>query len=262
MKKITLLLFVAFQAINLQAQQSITFKIGYKPSTTYNQTTDQTTKNSISYGADMEPMEQDASTKMNTIIKTGKLTNGIIPISMALSADKDSDAAAAIPEGATLYGIVKQDGTPQFDSINAPGMAAETKAVMMGTMKALASQNLVPSRTVKVGETFTIDTPVEMPMGPVTMHMNTKTTYKLIKVEGRKAHFDMAMVIDMKTNIQGQDMKGSGVGSGNLVYDMDNFYFLQQNLKSNMKMDMDAQGMKMTISITQDSKVNTVISAN
>jgi len=263
MKKIALLLLVAFQAINLQAQQTITFKIGYKPNTTYKQTQDQTTKNTISYGSDMEPMEQESSLKLNSIITTGKVTStGIIPITMQMSADKDSDVAAIMPEGATIYGIVKQDGMPQFDSINAKGMPAETKAVMMSTMKAVASQSLISERKVKVGETFTIDTPLEMPMGPATMIMNTKTTYKLNKVEGRKAFFDMSMVINTNGNIQGQEIKGSGVGTGTLVYDIDNNYFLENNLKSNMKMDIDAQGMKMEIGVGQESKMSTVITAN
>jgi hypothetical protein len=259
MKKLALLLFVAVQAISVQAQQTINFKIAYKPNMTYKQTTEQSMTNAISYGEDVEPMEQESSSKMSSTIKTGKLSNGTFPITMTLEADKDSDASAVMPEGATVYGIVKQDGMPQFDSINAPGMPAETKSAMIAMMKTMASQNMVPDRKVKVGETFSIDTPMELPMGPMVMNMNTKTTYKLTKVEGKKAYFDLNLVINMSSQIEGQEMKGSGTGTGTLVYDIDHNFFTQQNLKSNMKMDMEMQGMKMNIGVNQDMKTNVEI---
>jgi hypothetical protein len=262
MKKLALLLFVAVQAISVQAQQSITFKVAYKPNTTYTQTSDQATSSSVSYGEDMEPMEQDVSSKMTTTLKTGALSGGTMPITMIIEADKDTDVGAALPEGATIKGTVKQDGTPEFTSIEAPGMPEEQKQMMMGMMKSLAAQNLVSARTVKVGETFTIDTPLDMPVGPTTIKMNTKTTYKLTKVEGKKAYFDINAVIDMSSNVEGQDLKGTGTGVGTMVYDIDNTFYTQLNLKTNMKMNMDAGGMDMVIGTTQDSKVNVVIVPN
>lgn len=262
MKKIVLLLLVAFQVLSLQAQQSIKFKIGYKPSTTYKLATEQKSKTSVSYGADMEPMDQEATTKVFNTVKIGKLTGTTMPLVMTMEADKESDAAAVMPQGATVYGNVKQDNSVQFDSINAPGMPEQTKNVIMTMMKSMATQYVVPERTVKVGETFVVDTPVEVPMGPINMLMNTKTTYKLVKVEGKKAYLDLNMIIDISANAGGQEMKGSGTGSGSIIYDTDKNFFIQQTTKSNSKINFEAQGMKMTISSIQDATVNAEITSN
>jgi hypothetical protein len=262
MKKIALLLLVTFQALSLQAQQTVKFKIGYKPNTTYKLVTEQKSKTSVSYGADIEPMDQETAMKVINTVKIGKLTGNVMPLVMTMEADKDSDATAVMPQGATVYGIVKQDNSVQFDSINAPGMPEQAKTVIMTMMKSVATQYVVPERTVKVGETFVVDTPVEVPMGPVNMLMNTKTTYKLLKIEGKKAYFDMNMVIDISAKVSGQDMKGSGTGSGSLVYDMDKNFFTQQVTKADSKITFEAQGMKMSISSIQDSTINAEITTN
>lgn len=263
MKKIALLLFVAVQALSVNAQQSINFKIAYKPNTVYKQTTEQATTSTISYGEDMEPMEQEATTNMTHITKTGKLANGAMSIIIEMAPEKGSEMEMVMPNGATAYGIVKQDGVPQIDSVNAPGMPAQTKEIMLSTMRTMAGQNLVPAaRTVKVGESFTVDTPIEMPIGPATMNMNTKTTYKLNRVEGKKAYFDLTMSIDMKTNAEGQDMKGTGSGSGTMVYDIDNNFFTNQDIKTDMNMNFEAQGMAMSMTLKQDSKIDVSISQN
>lgn len=262
MKKLALLLFVAIQAISVNAQQTINFNIAYKPNMSYKLTNDQLSVTSISYGADMEPMEQEMNLKTTNVIKTGKAANNAYPFTMSIEMDKDSEAAAMMPNGATLKGTIKQSGTPEFEGIDAPGMPEEQKTAMMATMKALATQFIVPARKVKVGESFVIDTPMDVPAGPMTMKMNTKTTYKLIKVEGKKAFFDLVSVIDITANMDGEDMKGTGSGTGSIVYDIDNNFFTEQNMKTTTKMDFKVQGMEMSMSSTQDVKTKVDISAN
>lgn len=262
MKKIALLLFVAFQVASINAQQSIKFKMGYKPSTTYKITSDQKSSTSISYGADMEPMVQEAAINMIQTFKTGKLTGNSMPIVMTMVPEKGSDAAAVMPNGATIYGSVKNENQVQFDSISGDGMQEQTKSMMMTMIKTMASQYVVPERTVKVGESFSVDVPMDMPMGPITMKMNTKTTYKLVKIEGKKAFFDLVTVIDISGDMSGQEMKGSGSGTGLLVYDIDKNFFTEQTGKSTSTMAFEAQGMKMNIAATQDINMKAEVSAN
>lgn len=262
MKKIALLLLITFQVLSLHAQQSIKFKIGYKPNTTYKIGIVQKTNSSISYGADMEPMNQESVSDIAQTMKTGKFTGSTMPMTIALQAGKDSDAAAIMPNGATIYGKISQENSVQVDSLNAPGMPEQAKSTILTMMKGMANQYVVPERTVKVGETFTVNTPMDVPMGPVTMHMDTKTTYKLTKVEGKKAYFDLNMIIDMKADAGGQEMKGTGKGTGSLIYDIDNNFFSQQDTVSDSVINFEAQGMKMSITNKQDSKVNVQVLPN
>lgn len=261
MKKATLLFLLALSGLSVSAQQTINFKIGYKPNMTYNQTTVQTNKTAISYGEGMEPMENEAKTTSTTVTNTGKAVNGEYSFVSEMNFDKDTQAAAAMSEGIKFIGKVKADGQLQIDTMEAPGIDEQTKAIMQESLKANLTKGLAPERKVKVGETFTQTTPTEMPIGPATIVMNTKTTYKLTKVEGKKAYFDVSQTVDMSSKAQGPEIKGSGSGSGTMVYDIDNNFPVENNLSTNFKMTMDMQGMIMDLSVTNMSNETTVITS-
>jgi len=256
MKKATLL-FLLVGATALA--QSVTIKMGYKPNTTYRQTQDQKVATEISYGEGMEPMKQDGASKTTSVTKTGKLTNNIIPFTTELELDAESAAAAQIPKGTKLYGKTDVNGVPKFDSIHAPGMNPQIKDMLVKMMQSNLSQSIIPQKTVKVGESFVVDTPFELPMGPVTMNMQNKTTYKLIKIEGKKAHFDLSSVYTLTTKVEGQDMKGSGTAMGSMIYDTDAGYPTQMNTITDMTMAFKAQGMDMNLKTKVDLKQNTQV---
>lgn len=238
--------------------QSVTVKMGYKPNTTYKQTQDQKVTTEIAYGEGMEPMKQDGSNKMTLITKTGKQINNIVPFVTELQLGADNPASSQIPAGTKLYGK-SVDNVPKYDSIHAPGMDAKIKDMMVSMMQSNLSQSVIPQKTVKVGESFVVDTPFDLPMGPMTMNMQNKTTYKLIKVEGKKAYFDLSSVYTLSTKVEGQDMKGSGTAMGNMVYDIDAGYPTQMNTVTDMTMAFKAQGMDMNLKTKVDLKQITEI---
>lgn len=238
--------------------QSVTIKMGYKPNTTYKQIQDQKMMTEISYGEGMEPMKQDGASKTTSITKTGQAANNIIPFTTELELDAESAAAAQIPKGTKLYGKTDVNGAPKFDSIHAPGMNPQIKDMLVKMMQSNLSQSMIPLKTVKVGESFVVDTPFDLPMGPVTMQMQNKTTYKLMKVEGKKAYFDVSSVYTL-TSKEGQDMKGSGTAMGNMVYDIDVAYPTQLNTVTDMSMAFKAQGMDMNLKTKVDLKQTTEV---
>jgi hypothetical protein len=260
MKKITLLLLLVLSAVGANAQQFVNFKIGYKPETTYKQTTVQSTKAEISYGGGMEPMVNEGKTTSATTIVTGKPVKGIYPFTLQMDFDKETQAAANMPEGTKLYGKIMPEGKLEVDSIQAPGMNEQMKDVLKGSMKAAAEQNLLAEKKIKVGESHVVTTPLDLPMGPVTAHLDTKTTYKLKKIEGRKAYFDVDQVITMNSNIEGQDVKANGSGTGQMVYDIDQNFPVEYNNTTSMSLAFSAQGMDMNLKITSIQSQTSIIS--
>ncbi len=261
MKKTTLLFLLALSGLSVSAQQTINFKIAYKPNTTYKQTVTQDMKMEMSYGEGMDPMVNEAKTTMINTTKTGKVVNGEIPFTTEIEIDKAMQDAGGLLQGTKMYGKITKDGKPQFDSISSKGMDERTKDMMFSTMKTSASQLFVAERKMKVGDSYVVDTPMDMPMGPVTIKMNTKTTYKLKKIEAGKGHFDMDQVVTMSTQVEGQDLKGSGSGKGTMVYDINNQYPTEFKNLTTMQMAMSAQGMDMNIKVSTDAVHSTVITA-
>lgn len=270
MKKIAAFLLVSFITLSAAAQKTVTFKVAYKPNTVYTQNMAQTATNNISYKAPEDilgmleaqgvknPTITENKTKSVSVTTTGKLTGGEIPLTTKMSLDAGT-AEKIIPDNTMLYGKVKQDGLPVFDSIRAPGMQKEIKDVFLKTVQATLAQIIIPEQKVKVGQTFTLNTPLSIPVGPAMMNINDAATYKLIKVEGTKAYFDVSHIYIIDTDVSGQPIKGSGSGTGKLVHDLANNYILNQDITMSMQMGFDTNGITMDIksatTITMDCTI-------
>lgn len=260
MKKITTLVVALLFAMGTQAQE-VNFKVGYKPNTSYTQTTTQKTEVGVLYEGAEEPMAQESGSTivMKTIV--GKLENNEMPVVMEIAMEAGEQGADQM-NGAKIYGKAKPGSMPVFDRIDAPGMQDDVKTMLMQMMEKGLSQVFMPERKVKVGQSFVQETPMDIPLGPVVMKMKDVATFKLTKVVGRKAYFDVAHVMTLEASIEGQDMKGSGKGTGQMVYDMDQNYPVTNDAVVDMDMAFEAQGMQMTIKTKSDSKTSTVINAN
>jgi hypothetical protein len=271
MNKALSLLVVSFCTVTAWAQ-TITFKTGYKPNTTYTQSMVSMVKNEVSYqGApdvlDMikqqgieNPTITEAKSTMNSETKTGKLTGTEMPVIMKMSIDNGTPTKV-IPDNTLIYGKVKQEGLPVLDSINNPKMDANIKSALLQSMRDAMAQLYVTERKVKVGESFTVDMPFSMPMGPATLNMKNKVTYKLIKVEARKAHFDVTHIYTIDTVAEGQNMKGSGTGTGKLVHDLDNNFSVKMDMNILLNMGLEMEGVKLEIKSNNTTSFTTSISA-
>jgi hypothetical protein len=257
MKKITTLVSAFLFTLAIQAQE-VNLKPEYKQNTTYTQTALQSNVIEIAYEGAEEPMVQESGNTVVSTTKVGKLANGEMPVVVEMSMDKDQEGAAMI-NGAKIHGKVKPGSKPVFERVEAPNMPDEVKGMIQGMMDQGLSSIFIPAKKVKVGESFVQETPLEIPLGPVTMKMKDVATYKLNKVEGRKAIFAVDHVFSLEANVEGQDMKGSGTGTGEMVYDMDQNYPVRNDAKVTMSMAFEAQGMQMNIKTTNDTKTTTVI---
>lgn len=255
MKKITLLFSAVLFSAVLQAQ-TVNFKIAFKPNTVYTQTTVQSNKLEFTYGG--EPMMQEQnSTTVNTIT-TGSQSNNEIPVTMVLKMEEGAQGAAEL-NGAKITGKASTDAAPVFTAIEAPNLPEQAKEVILNMMTEAVSQTFLPAKQVKVGETFVQEVPMNIPLGPVTLNMKDVVTYKLDKVEVRKAYFNLNHVITLDMDVQGENMKGSGTGTGQMVYDMDKNYPLQNDAQLQLQMGFVTEGMAMDIKNNSTSKVSTVI---
>ena len=242
--------------VALQAQ-TVNFKTSFKPNTTYTQSTSMLNKMEVSYGA--EPMAQEQNSSMTTITTVGALANNEMPVTVELTMDASQPGAAQM-NGTKVIGKVSPDAAPVFTSIEAPNLPEQAKQMIMKMITEGATKGFLPAKQVKVGETFVQEMPMEIPIGPgQTMNMKDVITYKLDKVEGRKAYFTQNHVITLDMTVEGENMKGSGTGTGQIVYDMDNTYPIQNDSTLEMNMGFEAEGMPIDIKTTTTTKISTVI---
>ncbi|MCW4469055.1 DUF6263 family protein [Flavobacterium sp. MFBS3-15] len=257
MKKITTLAVAFVMAMGMNAQE-VSLKPEFKANTTYTQTEVQNNKIAITYEGADEPMEQEAPANVTRTIEVGKLTNNELPFTITMAVDPNQQGAEML-NGAKILGKVK-GGKLAFESVDAPNMPDQVKDMIKSMMEQAFLTTFFPAKKMKVGESFAIDIPMEIPVGPgISMDMKDVATFRLKKVEGRKAIFDVNHVITLQANVEGQDMKGSGTGSGEMVYDLDQNYPVANTATVTMDMGFEAQGMQINMKVTNDTKTTTVI---
>lgn len=260
-KTILLLIIIVTQLAVAQNKNEFQLKVQYSPETKYDQTMDQTSHLEMKYSGDPEiiqrmkesgmqnPMVMDNHSVIESIFKTGKLSeNKDFPLTIEFVKTTNSNDKIVIPSGTIIYGKGTLGNMPTLDSIVSPGLDEAFKKSMLQTMQATFSQINIPERTVKVGDVFSIDTPMSIPIAGMQLDMTITTTYKLESIQKNIADFDISQVFTMKTNAGKFPMNATGTGKGKLVYDIVNNFNLKYQI--DMEMSANAKIEKMELDIT------------
>lgn len=260
-KTILFLLIVSTQLTVAQSKNEFLFKIQYSPETKYDQIIDQTSHLEMRYSGDPEftqilkdkgmqnPTITDNHSVIESVFKTGKLTPKMdFPLTIEFLKTTNSDNKIAIPNGTTIYGKGTLGNMPTLDSIVSNGLNEEFKKSVLQTMQATFAQINIPERIVKVGEVFSMNSPLSIPMASVQLDMTITTTYKLLSIKNNVADFDVSQVYTMKTETTKFPINATGSGKGKLLYDVIRNF----NLKYQMDMEMSANVKieKMELDIT------------
>ena len=172
MKKLTFFLSAFILAGAVKAQDSVTLDMQLLPNKTYKQVSNQEMTMNMSYGGGSQAI--DMTMAINGDVVTKKASQGKIPLTMkmnmAMNMTMDGMPPNANEFAIEAFGTVKEgEFKPAFDSINAPGMPAANKEEMSEAMNKIMEQIALPKKTVKTGESFVQDMPIEVPAGQATM---------------------------------------------------------------------------------------------
>jgi hypothetical protein len=276
MRKISLqvlsLLFCAFAS---HSQDSLIFKVQYNPETNYAQTMEQTTHSNIKYSGSEEflqnikakgiqnPTITNKKSTIETLFKTGKLTNKAnFPLTIEFTKTTSSDGKQEIPNGTLIYGHGSINTMPSLDSIVSNGLEEELKQVVLQTMQSTFSQLSFPEKRVKVGDSFSIDSPLSIPIAGATLDMTITTDYKLLSITNGIANLDISQVYTMKTTITDQTIQGTGTGNGKLLYDTVKNYYLNYQINTEMNMTMKLDSFSLDLTSKSGFIQSTVITKN
>lgn len=276
MKKLTLLLFlIAIQLGVAQTKDELQFKTQYNPETKYDQTIDQTSHYELKYSGTPEfihklkdkgiqnPTISDNHSLIESVFKTGKLTNNsYFPLTIEFLKTTSSDNKIIIPDGTIIYGKGTIGNMPTLDSIVSKGLTEELKKTMLQGIQATFAQLNFPERTVKVGDSFSIDSPLSIPIAGTNLDMTITTNYTLLSIKNDIADFDISQVYKMKTTITKYDMNGTGSGIGKLLYDIKNNFNLKYQIDIEMTANMKIEAFEFSIlsksGIIQTAKISKI----
>ncbi|KFF06192.1 hypothetical protein [Flavobacterium reichenbachii] len=242
MKKTFLLLFCIATFFSYgQSNKILDFKPGYSPETTYYQTITNSSDYEIAYSGSENfleilkkngtenPTKIKNSFNVETVSKTGKMgKDGNFPITIEYLKSTDANGKNIIPSGTFLYGNVSLLNMPKLDSIVSKGMEESFKKTIFETVQSTFKQLELPERKLRVGESFSQESPLTIPIAGINFEMVITTTYNLKSITAKNALFDIVQVYTMKIIDNRFDISGSGNGTGKLDYDILN-HFTSEN---------------------------------
>ena len=265
MKKI-LYLPLLLLASQLQAQQNLVFKIKYMPNHTYAGVITMGMVVHVDLSGDTavlakmksqglsSPLALNMDMKMDGTTKTGAPgANQAFPIKMAykvgnLSLDLNGNSipipSEKLGNGVSIYGHVGADGNIKADSIGGAKIGDTSQDKVAKLMNTIQKQIQFPEHPMKIGETFTQDMPMSIPMGGNNMDLSSKVVYKLVSIADGNAYFDVQQSMNMSVPVAGATLNISGAGTGKLVYSIKDNFATDYNTSVNLKVTGQIKTLK------------------
>lgn len=276
MKKIFLVLFISITFINYgQSNPVLDFKIQFSPQTSYNQTMTTSAEYEMLYDGPQKFLETLKSsgvqnltkTKttivMESVFKTGKTdVNGSFPVIIEYLKSLDSNGKTIIPNGTLIYGKGSTSSLPQLDSIVSKNMDETLKKSVFQIVQSSFAQLALPEKKLKVGESFSQENPLSLPIGGLNFDMVITTTYKLTSIVDKNAFFDIDQKYTAKIgdkNNNNMNVNSSGTGTGKLIYDIPNNYATENTIDLKLMFDFKKDDVTMKLnsisSVKQEAKI-------
>jgi hypothetical protein len=273
MKQFFLLITLFAVSCYSQSDITVTVKSGFSPETKYITQTKQFNNGTVQYIASEDilqrlkergvpnPMPIETEMAFKTILKTGKLKkDGFFPLTL-LFVDK-GEILKELPDDMVIYGRGTNGKLPVLDSISSAKMAMNEKSMLLNQMQSIFTQLSIPEKTVKVGESFSFDMPLSIPMAGKNIEMVIKCTYNLKKVTGDIAEFDITTEYFLKDKMESSETEIKGNGKGKLLYNRKLNINENYEVHSDIEMSITMDQLKLYAKLSQGSIISVTSEKN
>ena len=93
-----------------------------------------------------------------------------------------------------------------------------------------------PDHPLHVGDAFTQEMPLSIPLQGTDLNSDAKTVYKLTKIENGQAYFDVQQNMNITIPIQEDSIELMGEGTGAMVFDIKNNFPTNYKCKVSFKL--------------------------
>ncbi len=268
MRKVPLLFLLVINFCSTAfTQHKVHLKVGYLPGHSYIEKADQITNIEMELKGSAITANDEGPIKKGIVQHTEKETSvgsyyndSLFPIKTLLTKMTMAEGKAPIAPGTILYSTGTKSGKRTLDSISADGMDSELKEKLFPLLQTVIKAANIPEHNFKVGESFSFETPINLPVAGMILNFVMKTTYTLKSATGSIAYFDIALVYTIQSESVSIPVTATGNGSGSMTYDINNNYYtsfeINENLSMNMSMEDRSMKMKMESTSIQKAAVS------
>jgi hypothetical protein len=259
------------------AQKTIKLKVVYLPNHQYNMETkniskivmdaqvDEATKEQLKSSGMTLPLMMDMDQNTLAEMKTGQLnSNKEIPITIEytrnevkqMMGEKELPSQGNALKGMKATGFGDSNGKIRIENVEGEGVTDPVKKLMISMSDQMGMQIAFPEKPMKVGDEFTQEVPMNMPIqGGAELKMIVKTIYKLTSFTSENALFDTTMIMTMDISMNEGSMTAEGAGKGKITFDIKKNFMSTYNSNLDMKMKMKMGPMDMDIKSSTQSEV-------
>lgn len=116
-----------------------------------------------------------------------------------------------------------------------------------------ASYFVFPAEEVGPGDSWTLDAPMNLPMGAAGgMSMEVAVTYTFVSLEGSLATLSFEGPIEMEMELAGAGMTATGTMTGSMVVDLAEGRFRSQSSRASFDMNMAGMTMETNVTTTME----------
>ena len=140
-----------------------------------------------------------------------------------------------------VLGVVSAEGMPNVAGFNPESLFRE------------ASYFVFPEEEVSPGDSWAMDAPMSLPMGPAGgMSIDVAITYTFLSLEGSLATLSFEGPIDMQLEAAGTGMTATGTMTGTMVVDLAEGRFRSQSTRASFDMNMAGMTMETNVTTTME----------
>ncbi len=271
-KTIGILLILTQFSCSKPKPEGLILKVQYQPETKYLVSTIRGTETVITYSGQeiamnklksmniKNPTVSKVKTKTDAeLITTERLKDNRIPVSIIYKKTMSLDGKGEIPEGTIVFGEIKDDRLPLFNAVVSGSLNPDQQKQLLEIVRNTFDQFKFPEKLLKIGDQFSMDRPVSLPMEGSVIETVITTTYKLQTINNGMAQFEVSQEYKMNPVMMDNSFTGKGSGKGQLIYDIVNSlisdYSMITELVMNKRLDYFEFDLKTINEFSQTTQI-------
>ncbi len=265
LKNLFLTLSLGFSFIVL-GQEKIEFSNEFSPETNFVSTTQTISKTELNFEGSEEVLERLKSKGYNNptvtvdtnqmvlAYITGKSNKGSMPIEIKyLETGMAPDGV--IRNGESLKGTYNQKDKIKLTELPDDSRLGLQKDLVLNMLNEGLSLELFNSGVLSIGDSVTMNSPMNIPLGSNQINLEIQYTYVLKRIESGKAFFESILVCVLKSDLPEIKLSATGGGFGKCTYDIANKRIVTKNSVLKMTMNAEIQS-NLIMHMTQELTTN------
>lgn len=246
---IVVLLFVFSCTQNQPKDNRLLFSVKIKPEAKYTLETKNSYQTEVRYEGKEKAMNKLRSMGIKNpnvmsrnsqsvmVLTSEKSLDNYIPVKLEIAKSTGSNGQPDISQGISVNGESVGGNMPEFSSIvSAKPSGLDEKAFLQGIQNNFSRLTL-PEKRMNIGEQFTVESTLTIPMEKSHVEIAVSTIYKLVNVTNGLANFDITQNYEMNQLRMDNSFIGTGGGSGKLVYSAETNMVTSFEMKSSLEMN-------------------------